>query len=125
MSSNAQLSRFLSHSTRNTSIATFSMDSNTQIASNSNFIKYYRKIFGIQIEVVCNMEKNLFTALFRKATEIYIPKEAQFSANSLKLLFHSISIEMRSQEFSEFLGILMKTKIFDRLKAECDDLYNF
>lgn len=118
MSAEIKTNRFLNHSMGRAQESTFSQNAQTTISSNNSFIKYSREIYNIHVDIIQNLLDHSYSALFRKNSEIYIPKEAPFHTNQLDLLFENIAIEMRSLAFTEFLGILLKAKIYKKVKQE-------
>lgn len=123
MSSDLKIKRFLTHSHRNARISTITPNNQTTISFNPSFVKYSRDIYNIHVDIIHDLSKGSYSALFRKANELYFPKETPFRTNSLDLLFQNIEIEMRSLAFSDFLGILLKFKIFKTIQHEVCEFF--
>ena len=124
MSSDINIKRFINHATNTAGISTVSHQVQTTISFNNSFIRYSRDIYNIHVDMVYNLIDHSYAALFRKENEIYIPKETQFHTNTYDLLIQNIEIEMRSLLFSDFLGILLKSKIVSTIKQETINLFD-
>lgn len=96
----------------------------SNIKNNLHKYQYSNELYDIIIKITYNAEKQYYCAIFTKKGELYIPKETNFDANTLSTLMQHIEVEMRTADFSNFLGVLNKAKIYKIFQKEVKEFFN-
>jgi hypothetical protein len=124
MSTELKTKHLLQPPHRASTVSNYNQSAFKHIATSPNYIHYSRDIYQIHVQIYFDRDRNQYSALFQKAGELYFPQETIFAAHTLDMLFEHIKIEMRTALFSNFLGILVKQKIFNKLNQECSIIFN-